>query len=87
MKYELFVGLLFLLSQNNFAQRCTTVSSTVESKIYSNTPILRHGSISIPIVFHIVYNDEDQNISDNRILSQIEVLNSIFDPVQLKLDE
>lgn len=87
MKYELFVVLLFLLSQNNFAQRCTTVSSTVESKISSNTPNLRHGSISIPIVFHIVYNDEDQNISDNRILSQIEVLNSIFDPVQLKLDE
>jgi hypothetical protein len=32
----------------------------------------------IPIVFHVVYQSADQNISDARILSQLEVINNDF---------
>ena len=35
-------------------------------------------SIDIPVVFHIVWNTEEDNISDEQILSQLEVLNRDF---------
>ncbi len=41
-----------------------------------------HGSgmsiVRIPVVIHIIYNNADQNISDEQVLSQIEVLNKEF---------
>ena len=35
-------------------------------------------TITIPVVFHVVYNGEAENISDEQILSQLEVLNADF---------
>lgn len=35
-------------------------------------------AVSIPVVFHVVYNTPEQNISDAQILSQIDVLNEDF---------
>lgn len=35
-------------------------------------------TIVIPVVFHIVYSDESQNISDARILGQLQTLNEDF---------
>ncbi len=35
-------------------------------------------TISIPVVFHVVYGSEEENISDEQILSQLEVLNADF---------
>lgn len=37
-----------------------------------------HGIITIPVVFHVIYNDEATNISKAQILSQINVLNEDF---------
>lgn len=34
--------------------------------------------VTIPVVFHVLYNTEEQNISDEQLLSQIEVLNADF---------
>jgi hypothetical protein len=34
--------------------------------------------ITIPVVFHVVYNDSSENISDEALLSQLEVLNADF---------
>ena len=34
--------------------------------------------VTIPVVVHIVYNNETQNLSDSRIYSQIEILNNDF---------
>lgn len=34
--------------------------------------------ISIPVVFHVLYNTEEQNISDQQLLSQLDVLNADF---------
>jgi len=36
------------------------------------------GPISIPVVFHVLYNSPEQNISDEQILSQLAVLNADF---------
>ncbi|WP_162428151.1 M43 family zinc metalloprotease [Pontibacter pudoricolor] len=36
------------------------------------------GAISIPVVFHVVYNTPEQNISDEQIYSQLAVLNADF---------
>ncbi|WP_266203556.1 M43 family zinc metalloprotease [Pontibacter kalidii] len=35
-------------------------------------------TITIPVVFHVLYSDEAENISDEQILSQLEVLNADF---------
>lgn len=37
------------------------------------------GLITIPVVVHIVYNNNIQNISDEQVFTQIDVLNSAFD--------
>jgi hypothetical protein len=34
--------------------------------------------INIPVVFHVVYNTPAENISDTRVLSQLDVLNADF---------
>ncbi|WP_181163651.1 M43 family zinc metalloprotease [Pontibacter mangrovi] len=35
-------------------------------------------TVTIPVVFHVVYGSEEENISDEQILSQLEVLNADF---------
>ncbi len=37
-----------------------------------------NGVITIPVVFHIVYDTEDKNISDAQVQSQIDILNEDF---------
>ncbi len=43
-------------------------------------PAFKSGSVvhTIPVVVHIVYENEDENISDEQVLSQLEVLNADF---------
>ena len=36
------------------------------------------GSITIPVVVHVIYNTDEQNISDAQVQSQIDVLNADF---------
>ena len=40
--------------------------------------VSRTGVVHIPVVVHVVWNTEDQNISDAQIHSQIDVLNKDF---------
>ncbi|HWQ49349.1 MAG TPA: zinc metalloprotease, partial [Methanosarcina sp.] len=40
--------------------------------------VTRTGVVQIPVVVHVVWNTEDQNISDAQIYSQIDVLNKDF---------
>ena len=35
-------------------------------------------NMNIPVVFHVVYNSSEQNISDAQILSQLDVMNDDF---------
>lgn len=34
--------------------------------------------VSVPVVFHVVYNEPEQNISDEQIFSQLDILNADF---------
>ncbi len=42
---------------------------------------------SVPVVFHVVWNTEDQNLSDEVIESQLEVLNEDFRRLNLNADQ
>jgi PKD repeat protein len=48
---------------------------------YQNSPAASNGSrsvVTIPVVFHVVYGNSTENISDAQLLSQITVLNEDF---------
>ena len=38
----------------------------------------QHATVTIPVVFHVVYNTSAQNISDAKLLEQLDVLNEDF---------
>lgn len=59
------------------------IGGTVLSKpVTTNNAVARdtiaNEVITIPVVFHIIYNTADQNLSDQQILSQLRVLNEDF---------
>lgn len=43
-----------------------------------NNPTIQGGTITIPVVVHVIWNTAAQNISDNQIFSQIQVMNEDF---------
>ena len=48
-------------------------------KMMKDAPGLQsNGTVTIPVVVHILYNTEDQNISDERVFQQIQQLNEDF---------
>lgn len=54
-------------------------SETTVRQFISNNPDYRTGSVvTIPVVFHIIYNTPSQNIPDARIYEQLEVLNKDY---------
>lgn len=62
-----------------YEQRIQQMESLVQHMI-SNPNFRTNNSavITIPVVFHVVYNNSTENISDAQILSQITVLNEDF---------
>lgn len=56
--------------------RAALVINNTHSRVARDTAA--HELIVIPVVVHVVYNSSNQNISDDQILSQIEVLNRDF---------
>lgn len=45
----------------------------------ANNPNASNSNITIPVVVYVVHNNGPENISDNQVLSQINVLNTYFD--------
>ena len=43
-----------------------------------NEQYLRQATITIPVVFHVLYNSSTQNISDEQLISQLNILNADF---------
>ncbi len=43
-----------------------------------NFESIKHTNITIPVVVHVLYSNQIENISDNQIISQIDVLNKDF---------
>jgi len=50
----------------------------MEKNILSKPLNYNKQSMTIPVVFHVLYNTSVQNISDNQIMSQLDVLNEDF---------
>lgn len=50
----------------------------LEHFIQLQEAVQTRSSIDIPVVFHIVWNTEEDNISDEQIISQLQVLNQDF---------
>ncbi|MEO6683946.1 MAG: M43 family zinc metalloprotease [Ginsengibacter sp.] len=88
MKFICTLSLLFCFSFAS-AQRCATeeyINNQPFSKTSGNSSVhskmgrdlLNDEVIIIPVVVHVVYNNQTQNISDQQILSQIKSLNDDF---------
>lgn len=63
------------------AQRIATLNTRMDQWLadYQKSPVYKsQQNYVIPVVFHILYNTPQQNISDEQILSQLEVINNDF---------
>src|ERR1017187_6821170 len=79
-----FFFIYLFLSVNLFCQIGLSYDSAVKninkSVLLARTiqPINQYFIIKIPIVFHIVYKTDEQNISIEKIQEQIDILNTAF---------
>ena len=89
----LLLSIVFLTSFSQ-TQRCSTdeyVESLKSKGLYNyNTQrtSINHsytGNYNIPVVVHVLYNTDEQNISDARIYSQIETLNNDYNALNTEL--
>lgn len=91
MKFFLITALLFSIYITAAAQRtCDTEAYTQVHFVLKNKTIFSEESsvpprdtfyneiITIPVVIHVLFNDNGQNISDAQIQSQLDVLNKDF---------
>ncbi|MFT2009747.1 M43 family zinc metalloprotease [Pontibacter sp. 13R65] len=62
-----------LLRQNQVRQQAERLTGSLSQRKDS-----RKSTITIPVVFHVVYNTEAENIPDEQILSQLAILNADF---------
>lgn len=86
----IFTLLCFTILYSVSAQRCATAEYSKDHPIQKLNMLRGSGDtlhtrdtlkdeiIIIPIVVHILYNNNDQNISDEQVLSQIKVLNDDY---------
>ncbi len=88
MRLSLFIFFILFALSGSFGQRvCGTLkyeTSMFNKEFHSNQSntqsrdTLPDEIISIPVVFHVLYNNAIQNISDAQILSQLQVLNEDY---------
>jgi len=70
---------MLLKSDKNYRKKRLDVESYNQNYLQRNERrALRGGIITIPVVVHVVYNNAEQNISDEQIKTQIDVLNKDF---------
>ncbi|MEL6943331.1 MAG: zinc metalloprotease, partial [Bacteroidota bacterium] len=62
---------------SNWEERKSQAEEIIQ-KFLSQKHIEQRSKITIPVVIHIVWNQEEENISDEQILSQIDILNQDF---------
>ena len=86
-----FIGINICISQTN---RCSTdeyraqIGAVKTNKINHDIDfnVININEYTIPVVVHILYNDESQNISDDRVYSQIESLNNDFNALNSEIN-
>ena len=70
-----------LLSDSDLRNRAVEIENFVQRKLNANRLAGKpHAGVvfKIPVVVHILYNKNEENISDERVFSQIAVLNRSF---------
>jgi hypothetical protein len=67
-----------LLENPTLMQRSADLEQFTENAITRGIVNQQKAVITIPVVFHILYNTTAQNISDAQIMSQLDVLNKDF---------
>jgi len=76
MRIVCFIFLLFLFQPVRSQVRCGTTGSTAPVISYKKgAPDAESPVVTIPVVIHILYNNNNDNISAEQVSSQIEVLN------------
>ena len=86
-----------------YGQRCTSQSylenlspADIEQRNFhlqqvesflASYPVMDRNPVTIPVVFHVVYRNEGENISDEQIISQLEVLNEDFRKMNIEQDD
>src|SRR3954468_10613236 len=67
-----------LRTDPNYAAARTSSENRAFEAARGLRPAARTGVITIPVVVHVVFNNAVENISDEQIVSQIDVLNRDF---------
>lgn len=99
LKLFLFLTFLFILSYNAFSQHCAfdqkmqeyiSQDSSIIDKLKEIEGSLKQfqkyksdSILKIPVVFHIIYNSSEQNVSNRQIISQLKVLNEDYRKLNL----
>lgn len=99
MRFLLLI-ILFTLSLLSFGQiqRCSTdeYREVLKEKFMYNSHKKQdkrqffypsNGNYDIPVVVHVLYNNDEQNISDDRIFSQIETLNNDYNALNIEIND
>ncbi len=63
---------------SNLEQKMLQNEENIKTWILNNTNRLSQNIITIPVVVHVVYYNNTENISDQQIFSQIDILNEDF---------
>ena len=98
MRNILYVLLLLFVSSSLMGQmnRCSSDEyrqSLKERGLYRESTMNPVSSFSnqdnytIPVVIHVLYNNDEQNISDDRIFSQIETLNNDYNALNIEIND
>lgn len=61
-----------------YSNRMDQAERTAKNWLENNQHNVGRAVLSIPVVVHVIWTDNDQNISDAQVLSQIDVLNEDF---------
>ena len=96
MRFTIYILLIFLslplLSQvdrcsfDEYRQILKNQGLYKEFKNYPSHYCSIQDNYTIPVVVHILYNNDEQNISDERVYSQIDVLNQDYNALNINLD-
>src|SRR5258706_12076578 len=65
------------LEDPNYAANRDQIEQATQQWIVDNPSGLRT-VVSVPVVFHVLYNGTAENVSDDRILDQLNVLNNDY---------
>lgn len=78
--FSLILIFCSIAHQDGMAQRCSVADSVGNGKIISTiTPFEKRSAYRFQVVFHVMFTNDDENISMIQILSQLEILNKIYD--------